>query len=92
MTFELGGPEQLTWNALYERIARVLGKRRRQLHLPVRLVRAGATVAERLPKPPITRDQLTMLLAGDNVCDNTQAQETFRIDLLAVDEQIRRAA
>ncbi len=92
MTFELGGPEQLTWNALYERIARVLGKRRRQLHLPVPLVRAGATVAERLPKPPITRDQLTMLLAGDNVCDNTAAQETFRIDLLGVDEQIRRAA
>ena len=27
-TFELGGPDQVTWNELYERIAKVLGKRR----------------------------------------------------------------
>jgi uncharacterized protein YbjT (DUF2867 family) len=91
-TFQLGGPEQLTWNELYERIARVLGKRRAQLHLPVPLVRAGATIAERLPKPPITRDQLTMLEAADNVCDNTAAQQIFGVDLTTVDEQLRRAA
>jgi uncharacterized protein YbjT (DUF2867 family) len=89
--FEVGGPEQLTWNALYDRIARVLGKRRKQLHLPAPLVRAGATVAERLPRPPITRDQLTMLLAADSVCDNTPARETFGIEPITVDEQLRRA-
>ncbi|HZQ66481.1 MAG TPA: complex I NDUFA9 subunit family protein [Gaiellaceae bacterium] len=91
-TFELGGPEQLTWNELYERIARVLGKRRAQLHLPVPLVRTGAAVAERLPRPPITRDQLTMLEAGDNVCDNGPALTTFGVELTPLDEQLRRAA
>ncbi len=91
-TFELGGPEQLTWNALYGRIARVLGKRRAMLHVPVPLVRAGAALAERLPSPPITRDQLTMLEAGDNVCDNTPAQEAFAVELTPLDEQLRRAA
>ena len=91
-TFELGGPESLTWNELYARIARVLGKRRAQLHLPVSMVRAGAAVAEHLPKAPITRDQLTMLAAADNVCDNTSARETFGIDLTPLDEQLRRAA
>jgi uncharacterized protein YbjT (DUF2867 family) len=90
--FELGGPEQLTWNELYARIARVLGKRRALVHLPVPMVRAGAGVAELLPRPPITRDQLTMLEAGDNVCDSTPAFQAFRIDLLPLDEQIRRAA
>jgi NADH dehydrogenase len=90
-TFELGGPEQLTWNELYERIARVLGKRRAQLHLPLPLVRAGAAVAERLPRAPITRDQVTMLEAGDNVCDNAAAQATFGVELTPVDEQLRRA-
>src|SRR5439155_4526568 len=54
-TFELGGPDQVTWNELYQRIARVLGKRRVQVHLPVPFVRAGATVAELLPRAPITR-------------------------------------
>jgi uncharacterized protein YbjT (DUF2867 family) len=91
-TFEFGGPERLTWNELYERIARVLGKRRAQLHLPVSLVHVGAAVAERLPRPPITRDQLAMLVDADNVCDDALARETFGIELLPVDEQLRRAA
>ena len=91
-TFELGGPEVVTWNELYERIARVLGKRRARLHLPVPFVRAGAAVAELLPAPPVTRDQLTMLEAGDNVCDLGPARETFGISVLPLDEQIRRAA
>ena len=91
-TFELGGPEAVTWNELFERIARVLGKRRARLHLPVPLVRAGAAVAELLPNPPVTRDQLTMLEAGDNVCDLGPVRETFALPLLSLDEQIRRAA
>jgi uncharacterized protein YbjT (DUF2867 family) len=91
-TFELGGPDQVTWNELYERIARVLGKRRARVHVPVGLMRVGATVAELLPHPPITRDQLTMLEACDNVGDLTPALETFGIPVLPLDEQIRRAA
>lgn len=91
-TFELGGPDRVTWNGLYERIARILGKRRTRLHVPVPLMRVGAAVAERLPSPPITRDQLTMLEAGDNVCDTAPALAAFGIDTLPLDEQIRRAA
>jgi uncharacterized protein YbjT (DUF2867 family) len=91
-TFELVGPDRVTWNELYERIARVLGKRRAQVHLPVGLMRVGAAAAELLPRPPITRDQLTMLEAGDNVGDLAPAAETFGIDPLPLDEQLRRAA
>jgi hypothetical protein len=82
----------VTWNELYERIRRTLGARRATLHLPVGIVRAGAAVAERLPKPPITRDQLTMLTeGGDQVCDTAPAVETFDVDLVGLDEQLRRA-
>jgi uncharacterized protein YbjT (DUF2867 family) len=91
-TFELGGPDAVTWNELFERIAQVLGKRRARLHLPMPFVRAGAAVAERLPNPLVTRDQLTMLEAGDNVGDVGPARETFGLPLLSLDEQIRRAA
>jgi uncharacterized protein YbjT (DUF2867 family) len=91
-TFELGGPDVVTWNELYERIRRTLGARRATLHLPVGLVRAGAAVAELLPKPPITRDQLTMLTeGGDQVCDTAPAVETFDVALVGLDEQLRRA-
>jgi uncharacterized protein YbjT (DUF2867 family) len=92
-TFEIGGPEAVTWNELYARIRKVLGVRRGTVHLPVGLVRAGASLVERLPSAPITRDQLTMLVeGGDNVCDNGPALEVFDVDLVRLDEQIRRAA
>ena len=91
--FEIGGPEAVTWNELYARIKKVLGVRRGTMHLPVGLVRAGATIAERLPGAPVTRDQLTMLTeGGDNVCDNGPAFATFDVELARLDEQIRRAA
>lgn len=92
-TFEIGGPEVVSWNAFYARVKKVLGVRRGTLHVPVGLARLGAAVVERLPKAPVTRDQLTMLTeAGDNVCDNGPALETFDVDLVGLDEQIRRAA
>lgn len=92
-TFEIGGPEVVSWNAFYARVKKVLGVRRGTMHIPVGLARAAAVVVERLPGAPITRDQLTMLTeAGDNVCDNGPALETFDVDLVGLDEQIRRAA
>jgi uncharacterized protein YbjT (DUF2867 family) len=90
-TFELGGPEAVTWNELYERIKRVLGARRATVHIPFGLLRPAAAVAELLPKPPVTRDLLKMLAAGDNVCDMDPARETFGIEPLGLDEQLRRA-
>jgi NADH dehydrogenase len=89
-TFELGGPEKLSWNELWDRLAAALGKRRAKVHLPMSLLRAQAVVMERLPKPLVTRDQLTML-AADNVCDERPAAELFGIVLMPLDEQLRRS-
>ena len=91
-TFELVGPDRVTWNELYDRIARTLGKRRGQVHVPILLARTGAAVIERLPRAPLTRDQLTMLEAGDNVGDSVPAREAFGIEPIGLDEQLRRAA
>ena len=91
-TFDLVGPDRVTWNELYDRIARTLGKRRGQAHVPIPLARTGAAVIERLPRAPLTRDQLTMLEAGDNVGDPVPAREAFGIEPIGLDEQLRRAA
>jgi len=91
-TFDLGGPDAVTWDELYARIRRVLGVRRATVHLPFGLVRPAAALAERLPHPPVTRDQLTMLAAGDNVCDVGPAQEALGVHPIGLDEQLRRAA
>jgi uncharacterized protein YbjT (DUF2867 family) len=91
-TFDLGGPDQVTWNELSDRIKRTLGKRRPTLHLPMGLMRTGAALAEKLPRPPVTRDQLTMLEDADNVGDIDPAVGTFDIRPIGLDEQLRRAA
>jgi NADH dehydrogenase len=90
-TFDLGGPDTPTWNELFAAIQRVLGKRRRLVHLPFGLVKANAAVLELLPKPPVTRDMLRMLEFEDNVGEIGPAVETFGIEPLGLDEQLRRA-
>ena len=90
-TFELGGPDVVSWNELYERIARTLGKRRRRMHLPIGLMRVQAAMIERLPIPlPLSRDTLKMLEGADNTCDVGPAVETFGLPLVPLDEQLRR--
>ncbi|HLM33747.1 MAG TPA: complex I NDUFA9 subunit family protein [Gaiellaceae bacterium] len=91
-TFDLGGPDRVTWNEFYDRLKRTLGKRRATLHVPLGLMRAGAALAEKFPRPPVTRDQLRMLEAADNVGDVDPAIGTFGIRPIGLDEQLRRAA
>jgi NADH dehydrogenase len=90
-TFEIGGPDVVTWNEFWERLKRTLGIRRPSIHLPFGLMRAQAAVLEKLPKPPVTRDQLKMLAAGDSVVTNTDAVDTFNLPLVPLDEQLRRS-
>jgi NADH dehydrogenase len=91
-TFELGGPDTVTWNEFWQRRKKVLGKRRPSVHVPFGLMRTQAALLERLPGAPVTRDQLKMLAAGDNTCDMGPALETFELPLIPLEEQLRRAA
>ena len=91
-TFEIGGPDVVTWNELYLTIARVLGKHRRLAHIPTGLARAGARLTQWAPGAPVTTDQIAMIEAGDNVAVNTDAVYTFELPLVALEEQIRRCA
>jgi uncharacterized protein YbjT (DUF2867 family) len=92
-TFEVGGPEQVTWNEFWERLKRTLGIRRPSVHVPMGLARMNALITERLPGDiPLTRDLLKMLETGDNVVSNDDAVRTFELPLVPLDEQLRRAA
>ena len=90
-TFELGGPDAVTWNEFWSRLKAALGSSRPSIHVPFGLMRLQAAVLEQLPKPPVTRDQLKMLAAGDNVVSNSDAVDTFGLSLVPLDEQLRRA-
>src|SRR5262249_8949887 len=91
--FELGGPNVVAWDEVWARFKQGLGQRRPSLHVPVSLMRVNALVTERLPgNIPLTRDLLTMLDHVDNAVTNDDAPQTFGLELVPLDEQLRRAA
>jgi uncharacterized protein YbjT (DUF2867 family) len=92
-TFELGGPDVVSWNEFWERLKKARGIRRPSVHVPMGLMRMNALVTERLPgNIPLTRDLLKMLEHGDNVVTNDGAAQTFKLPLVPLDEQLQRAA
>jgi NADH dehydrogenase len=91
-TFELGGPDTVTWDELYLRIAKVLHKRRRLVHVPWGVARTGALLTEWIPGAPLSPDQVTMLHGPDVVASSTEAVETFGLPLVPLEEQIRRGS
>jgi NADH dehydrogenase len=91
-SFDLAGPDRVSWNELYALIARVLGKRRGLVHIPFGLAGLQAALLDRLPGFPYTRDQVKMIAAGDNVGEIGSTSEVFGLPLTPLEEQIRRAA
>ncbi len=65
-TYELGGPKVWTFRDILAFILRQTHRQRRLVEIPMGLARLQASVAEKLPTKPFTRDQL-LLLTRDNV-------------------------
>jgi uncharacterized protein YbjT (DUF2867 family) len=86
---EVGGPDIVTWDEFWRLLKEELGSTRPSFHVPFWFLRPQAFLLERLPKAPLTRDQLKMLEAGDNVAEPNGA-ERFDLDLLPLSEQLRR--
>jgi NADH dehydrogenase len=90
-TFDLGGPDQLTWAELHALIRKTLGKRRLAFTMPPGLLKAGATVGQVLPPLNGARSAVEMLDLGDNVGDPQPAIEAYGVQPIGIEEQVRRA-
>jgi len=89
-TYEVGGPEQLTYEQVTKAIAAALGVDRPTVHMPLFFMRSMAKVAEAiLPKPPVTTDQLIML-QEDNVCDLRDIREALGIEPVRFQEGLAK--
>ena len=64
-TFRLGGPDELSWSQMVQRVAAAVGKKKTVLPVPIGLMKLGATMLDWLPAFPVTRDQLVMLAQGN---------------------------
>ncbi len=88
--YEIGGPEQLTYEEVTVAIAEVLGVKRPTVHMPLFFMKTMARVLEAvLPKPPVTTDQLIML-QEDNVCTMHDIRDAFGIEPIKFREGLRK--
>jgi uncharacterized protein YbjT (DUF2867 family) len=79
-TVDLGGADELTLNEVLAEVARCAGVRKPALHIPMSLMVAAATVAQKLLKnPPVTVDQLRMLQEG-STCDIEPMKRIFGVN------------
>ncbi len=90
-TFDVGGPDRLSWVELHELIRKTLGKRRLAFQMPPGLLKAGATVGQVLPPFHGARSAVEMLDLGDNVGDIRPVTEVYNVRPIGIKEQIRRA-
>lgn len=71
-TYELGGPDVVTYLNILQRIAHSLNRPLRPVHVPMSVMRPLTALLQRIPAFPITMDQLTMLKEG-NVCTDVES-------------------
>jgi len=64
--YELGGPRVMTMREVLRFVLETTRRRRPMVDMPMGLMRFQAGLLQRLPKPPVTQDQL-LLLQRDNV-------------------------
>ena len=75
-TFELGGPERLSMDAVVKTALEVAGRRRPMLHQPAALGKAMATLLQFLPGPPLTPDAIDFI-TNEAVADNADVERVF---------------
>jgi uncharacterized protein YbjT (DUF2867 family) len=88
--YEVGGPEQFTFDELIDAIAEVKGVRCYvKVHTPLGLLKPAVRLLERFLFFPLSSDQLVML-TEDNVCDASAFVRDFEIALTPFREGIAR--
>ena len=78
-TFTLCGPDAPSWKSIIQTLAQAVGSGKKlTLPAPADVIKLVASVLDKQPWFPITRDQITMLLEG-NTCTDHSAWDIFGI-------------
>ena len=75
-SYDLGGPEELTYRQMLDEIAQTVGVDRPAANVPIPLIRLGIKLLKPLPflEPPVTGEQLDML-GLDNTTEQNAASQ-----------------
>lgn len=84
-TYELGGPEVLTFRECMEEMLRIINRKRAFISVPWGLASLMGSVASSIPfvEPPLTADQVT-LLKEDNIVSEPAIREGRTFEALAI--------
>jgi len=88
--YELGGPEVKSFRELLELTLEEIGRNRLLLPLPWTVARVQAFFMEMMPKPMLTRDQVTML-ETDNVVSEKAIRDGRTLEGLGIEPTAMRA-
>jgi len=76
-TFDIGGPEHLTYREIVETLSEAMGRRKPSFEIPMGLMKLSAVfLGAFLSSPPVTVDQLR-LLEQDNISDPAVVEKNF---------------
>jgi uncharacterized protein YbjT (DUF2867 family) len=76
-TYDIGGPEQLTYVEIVEALAAAMGRSKPVFRIPMGLMKISVYLLSTvLSSPPVTGDQLR-LLEMDNICDPDTVEKSF---------------
>jgi uncharacterized protein YbjT (DUF2867 family) len=79
-TYEVGGPDLMTFDEMMRIIMDASGHRRPLFHISEGIMRGVGGLLEKLPKPMLSRDAVTFVTA-DNACDIKPLIDEFGINL-----------
>lgn len=84
-TYQLGGPDVLTFREVYERLFRYTGRRRCLVNLPFGVAKIEAAFLSLLPRPLLTPDQVESLKSDTVVSEGALGFEKLGITPHALD-------
>ena len=90
VTYEFGGPRVYTYGELLSVVARQAGLTPRLLPLPFAAWHALARVAELLPNPPITRNQVELMEVDTVVSPNVPGLHELGISRHSIEDVLRQ--
>ncbi len=89
-TYDVGGPQALTYRQQLSVIGKVINKKVRPIPVPISIARGIAFLMGWLPFSPIDSDRLKMLIQ-DNVCDPVPFAKDFGIELIPFERGFRES-
>jgi uncharacterized protein YbjT (DUF2867 family) len=88
-TFDIGGPEHLTYKEIVETLAESAGRKKPTFNIPMGLLKMSTLfLGTVLSSPPVTLDQLR-LLESDNVCDVRAIEKNFGFTPMTLREALK---